>query len=186
MSRLKATWHGSTRRWCLEQQQQQKVINAKKVDTGENTAGSFGGWSSVHMLTSGTSSKERRRRELHGTEAQSFVNQQQVCLLNDSHPTSSLAPPWNGKKEENKNKQEKTKAQTMTKVLLVLGNPWNYVIMSLVAIYCKSVDWGLPVALSGQSVWEGKNRHSSSSCIKGQYCSEGRLDTSEKRKLKRH
>lgn len=41
----------------------------------------------------------------------------------------------------------------------------------------KSVDWGLPAALVGQRVWGGKNRHSSSSCIKEQYCSEGRLDT---------
>lgn len=41
----------------------------------------------------------------------------------------------------------------------------------------ESVEWGLPAALSGQRVWEAKNRYSSSSCIKGQYCSEGCLDT---------
>lgn len=41
----------------------------------------------------------------------------------------------------------------------------------------KSVDWGLPAALSGQKVWEGKNRCSSRSCTKGQCCSGGCLDT---------
>lgn len=41
----------------------------------------------------------------------------------------------------------------------------------------KSVDWGLLAALTGQRVWEGKNRYSSSSCIKEQRCSESRMDT---------